>query len=174
MNKIKILVSALVIFGVMAFFCTLTPWVFDDYKYGSGGPSPADWFTAQLAEHRTWSGKFIGHFMARALLLGPAWLHPLLSPLIFTGLVICGALLTVGSAWREKLRAWHLILLAGLTWFALPAFGTVYFWRTGTADYGYGLFFATVFLLPYRFWLDDRNYRPAIGPFLALGGRNIA
>lgn len=170
MNKFKLLAAALAIFCVMAFFCALTPWVFDDYHYGAGGASPADWFVAQLAEHRTWSGKFIGHFMARALLLGPAWLHPVLSPLIFTGLIFCCAVLTLGRAWRERLRAWQLILLAGLVWFALPAFGTVYFWRTGTADYGYGLFFATAFLLPYRFWLDDRNYRPAIGPFLALGG----
>ncbi|MBD5417119.1 MAG: hypothetical protein HDR50_05570 [Desulfovibrio sp.] len=170
MNKFKLLAAALAIFCVMAFFCALTPWVFDDYGYGAGGTSPADWFLAQLAEHRTWSGKFIGHFMARALLLGPAWLHPVLSPLIFTGLIFCGAVLTLGRAWRERLRAWHLILLAGLVWFALPAFGTVYFWRTGTADYGYGLFFATLFLLPYRFWLDDKGYRPAFGPWLALGG----
>lgn len=108
--------------------------------------------------------------MARALLSGPAWLHPLLSPLIFTGLVFCGAILTLGIAWRDKLRAWQLILLAGLVWFALPAFGTVYFWRTGTADYGYGLFFATAFLLPWRFWLEEKTYRPAPGPFLPLAG----
>lgn len=170
MKKYKILAAALTIFGFMSFFCALTPWVFDDYGYGAGPGGPGDMFMAQMGEYRAWSGKFIGHFMARVLLHGPWWLHPVLSPLVFTCLVLCGVALTLGHGWREKLRAWHLFLLAGLTWFAVPAFGTVYFWRTGTADYGYGLFFATAFLLPYRFWLDDRNYRPAVGPFLALGG----
>ena len=136
----------------------MTPLVFDDFGYGAGGSDLSDIFKAQVQEHLTWSGKFIGHFMARVLLHGPSWLHPLLTPLIFLGLVLSGVLLTLGAQWRDKIRAWHLITLAGLLWFALPAFGTVYFWRTGTADYGYSLFFATAFLVPYRFWIDKKNY----------------
>ena len=170
MNKFKLLSAAFAIFGVLCFFCTLTPWVFDDFGYGAGASGLTDLFLAQLHEHRVWSGKFIGHFMARVLLHGPAWLHPVLSPLVFTALVFCGAVLALGSSWRERLRAWQLILLAGLVWFALPAFGTVYFWRTGTADYGYSLLFSTAFLLPYRFWLDNARYRPPLWPLLFLGG----
>lgn len=170
MNKFRIVIAALCIFCTMSFFCTMTPLVFDDFGYGAGGSGLSDIFAAQLHEYRTWSGKFVGHLTARVLLHGAAWLHPLLSPLIFLGLVFCGVVLTLGSAWREKLRAWHLILLAGLVWFAVPAFGTVFFWRTGTADYGYGLFFATAFLAPYRFWFDNKEYRPTGGPLLAIGG----
>ena len=148
----------------------MTPLVFDDFGYGAGGSGLSDIFKAQVQEHLTWSGKFIGHFMARVLLHGPSWLHPLLTPLIFLGLVLSGVLLTLGAQWRDKIRAWHLITLAGLLWFALPAFGTVYFWRTGTADYGYSLFFATAFLVPYRFWIDKKNYHLAGGSVFALAG----
>lgn len=156
--------------AVMAFFCAMTPWVFDDFGYGSGGSSLTAIFAAQMNEHQSWSGKFVGHFMARVLLHGPIWLHPVLTPVIFMGLVFSGVLLVLGVQWREKLRAWHLVTLAGLVWFALPAFGTVYFWRTGTPDYGYSLTFATVFLVPYRFWMDKKDYRLPGGPALALAG----
>ena len=170
MNKnITILVS-LFIMATMAFFCAMTPWVFDDFSYGYGGSSLSEIFAAQVHEHLHWSGKFIGHFMARVLLRGPAWLHPALTPIIFMGLVFSGVLLVLGAQWREKLRAWHVVTLAGLVWFALPAFGTVYFWRTGTPDYGYSLAFATAFLVPYRFWIDKKDYRIPGGPAFALAG----
>lgn len=170
MNKISIFITSVFIFCTISFFCAMTPLVFDDFGYGTGGSNLSDIFKAQVQEHLAWSGKFIGHFMARVLLHGPSWLHPLLTPLIFLGLVLCAVLLTLGAQWRDKIRAWHLITLAGLIWFALPAFGTVYFWRTGTADYGYSLFFATAFLVPYRFWIDKKNYHLAGGPVFALAG----
>lgn len=159
MNRFKIFVSVLLLFCIMSFFCYLTPLVFDDFGYGAGGSSLKEMFVAQIHEHLTWSGKFIGHFMARILLHGPSWIHPILSPLIFIGCIFSGVILTLGINWRDKIRSWQLILLAGLTWFALPAFGTVFFWRTATPDYGYSLFFATAFLIPYRFWIDKKDYR---------------
>ncbi len=143
----------------MSFFCYLTPLVFDDFGYGADGSSLKEMFIAQVHEHLTWSGKFIGHFMARVLLHGPSWLHPILSPLIFIGCIFSGVILTLGINWRDKIQSWQIILLSGLTWFALPAFGTVFFWRTATPDYGYSLFFATTFLIPYRFWIDKKDYR---------------
>jgi hypothetical protein len=156
--------------AAMAFFCSMTPLVYDDFGYVAGSSSLAAIFAAQIEEHMTWNGKFVGHLMARILLHGPAWLHPVLTPAIFMGLIFGGVLLTLGIRWREKIRAWHLVTLAGLTWFALPAFGTVYFWRTGTPDYGYSLAFATAFLVPYRFWADKKDYRLPIGPAYALVG----
>lgn len=171
MYRLRLAAAALLIFCIMSLFCDATPLVFDDYSYGSGGSGLGDLFAAQVAEHCAWSGKFIGHFMARVLLHGPSWLHSILSPLVFVALVFSGVVLTWGTAWRERIRAWQVILLAGLAWFALPAFGTVFFWRTGTPDYGYSLFFATAFLLPYRFWIDRKDYRPVGGAVcMLLGG----
>ena len=163
-------IVSLLIMAVMAFFCAMTPWVFDDFGYGAGGSSLTAIFAAQMSEHQSWSGKFVGHFMARVLLHGPAWLHPILTSTIFMGLIFSGVLLTLGVQWREKIRAWHIVTLAGLVWFALPAFGTVYFWRTGTPDYGYSLAFATAFLVPYRFLIDKKNYSLPGGPAFVLAG----
>ncbi len=166
----SVLIVSLLIMGTIAFFCAMTPWVFDDFGYGAGGASLSAIFVAQIDEHLTWSGKFVGHFMARVLLHSPAWLHPVLTSVIFMGLIFSGVLLTLGVQWREKIRAWHLVTLAGFVWFALPAFGTVYFWRTGTPDYGYSLAFATAFLVPYRFWIDKKDYRLPGGAVFVLAG----
>lgn len=167
---VPVLGAAIGIAAVMAFFCAMTPWVYDDFNYGAGDGGLGAMFAAQVQEYRSWSGKFAGHFMARVLLHGPAWLHPLLTSVIFTGLIFSGVLLSLGVRWREKIRAWHPVVLAGLVWFALPAFGTVYFWRTGTADYGYSLAFATAFLVPYRFWAEKKDYCLSGGPVYALAG----
>lgn len=154
----------------MSFFCYLTPLVFDDFRYGAGGSNLAEMFSAQVHEHFTWSGKFIGHLMARILLHEPSWLHPVLSPLIFVCCILTGVILTLGINWRDKICSRQILLLAGLTWFALPAFGTVFFWRTATPDYGYSLFFASAFLIPYRFWIDKKDYRFASAPLYFFAG----
>lgn len=169
-RNIGICGACLLVFCAMSFFCAMTPWTYDDFGYGSGESSLAAIFAAQVQEHLTWSGKFVGHFMARVLLHGPAWLHPLLTPLVFLGLIFSGIFLVLGTRWRESLRAWHIMVLSGLVWFALPAFGTVYFWRTGTPDYGYSLAFATAFLVPYRFWAEKKDYHLPGGPLFAVAG----
>lgn len=124
----------------------------------------------QVQEYFDWSGKFIGHFMARILLRGPEWLHPLLTPIMFLLLVAGGCALALGAQWRERLSAWHLAVMAGLLWIAVPAFGTVFFWRTGTGDYGYSLMWSTLFLVPYRMWADKADFRVPGGILFALAG----
>lgn len=127
------------------------------------------WAT-QVKEYLEWSGKFVGHFMSRALLSGPEWLHPVLTPIMFMLLVAGGALLALGAQWRERLHAWHLVVMAGLAWIALPAFGTVFFWRTGTGDYGYSLVWVTLFLVPYRMWADRADFRLPGGALFVFAG----
>lgn len=80
----------------------MTPWVYDDFNYGAGDGGPGAMFAAQVQEYRSWSGKFAGHFMARVLLHGPAWLHPLLTSVIFTDLVFSGVLLSLTEQTRQQ------------------------------------------------------------------------
>ena len=136
----RLVLVSIIIMAVMSWFCAMTPWINDDFGFSQ---NEAGLWATQVREYMEWSGKFIGHFMSRVLLSGPAWLHPVLTPLMFMLLVASGALLALGAQWRERLSAWHLVVVAGLAWIALPAFGTVFFWRTGTPDYGYSLVWAT-------------------------------
>lgn len=169
-HRNRIVLTCLLILGVMSWFCAMTPWVCDDYGFVLGTPGLSGLWATQVEEYLTWSGKFVGHFMSRALLRGPAWLHPLLTPIMFLALIAGGVLLSLGAKWRERLRAWHIAVLAGLVWFALPAFGTVFFWRTGTPDYGYSLTWATLFLVPYRFWADKTDFRMPWGIAFVIPG----
>ena len=157
----------LVIMAVMSWFCAMTPWISDDYAFSK---NEAGLWATQVKEYLEWSGKFVGHYMARVLLSGPEWVHPVLTPIMFMLLVAGGALLALGAQWRERLYAWHLVVVAGLVWIALPAFGTVFFWRTGTGDYGYSLVWATLFLVPYRMWADRADFRLPGGALFVFAG----
>lgn len=173
---------------VMAFFCWLSPREADDIIYAAGLSMPAltsagqhvsatappssldDLLRLQWQEYLQWNGRFIGQFLARCLLLAPDWLHAVLTPLVHTALLFFSLLLLWGKRWRERLVPWQIILLGGLLWFMLPAFGSAFFWRTGTANYGYTLLLAVLFLLPYRFWLDGSLSRLPGGPAFLLVG----
>ena len=163
----RIVLVCLVIMAVMSWFCAMTPWLSDDYAFAKNG---AGLWATQVKEYMEWSGKFVGHYMARVLLSGPEWVHPVLTPIMFMLLVAGGALLALGAQWRERLCAWHLVVVAGLVWIALPAFGTVFFWRTGTGDYGYSLVWATLFLVPYRMWADRADFRLPGGALFVFAG----
>lgn len=163
----RIVLVCLVIMAVMSWFCAMTPWVSDDYGFSK---NEAGLWATQVKEYMEWSGKFFGHYMARVLLSGPEWVHPALTPIMFMLLVAGGALLALGAQWRERLRAWHLVVVAGLVWIALPAFGTVFFWRTGTGDYGYSMVWATLFLVPYRMWADRADFRVPGGALFVIAG----
>ncbi|WP_324835859.1 DUF6056 family protein [Desulfovibrio sp.] len=170
LRRNRFIFTSLLIMGIMSWFCAMTPWVSDDYAFSSIYPGCTSLWDMQVLEYREWSGKFVGHFMSRVLLRGPAWLHPLLTPAMFLLLVASGSLLAVGAQWRERLSAWHLAVMAGLVWIALPAFGTVFFWRTGTGDYGYSLVWGVLFLVPYRIWADKADFRMPGGLLYALVG----
>ena len=163
----RIVLVSLAIMATMSWFCAMTPWISDDFGFSK---NDAGLWATQVGEYMEWSGKFVGHFMSRVLLSGPSWLHPVLTPIMFMLLVAGGALLALGAQWRERLNAWHLVVVAGLVWIALPAFGTVFFWRTGTPDYGYSLVWATLFLVPYRMWADRADFRLPGGPLFVVAG----
>lgn len=151
---------------VMAFFCWLSPREADDIIYAAGLSMPSLAATGQSAsaavppsslgellrlqwqEYLQWNGRFVGQFLARCLLLAPDWLHAVLTPLVHASLLFSSLILLWGKRWREKLTPWHIVLLAGLLWFMLPAFGSAFFWRTGTANYGYTLCWPSFFSCP--------------------------
>ena len=170
LRRNRFISTSLLIMGIISWFCAMSPWVSDDYSFSSIFPGCTDMWDMQVQEYYEWSGKFIGHFTSRILLRGPAWLHPLLTSIAFLLLVTGGSLLAVGAQWRERLSAWHLAVMAGLVWIALPAFGTVFFWRTGTGDYGYSLMWGVLFLVPYRIWADKADFRMPGGLLYALVG----
>lgn len=158
------------IFAVMAAAQWLTPWSSDDFCYSpKPGSSLLDLLAAEKTQYFTWNGRSVAHFLLRALIVGAGGLGTILLPLVFVGSIFCSQILLWGRAWRERTRWWHPLLFFALLWSFTPDFGEAFFWRTGAANYSLTLFFGLLFLVPYRFLLDNPapQWRPLFGAGLA-------
>lgn len=145
----------------MAYFIYLTPWAADDYNYGADNIfSLTKILSDEYIQYFSWTGRSIAHIIARLLLQFPE-VHTFLTPLIFCSLILIIHILAYGMTWKEHLSASKIFLIFALLWIGIPSFGTVFFWKTGAANYCYTLFFASVFLIPYRFLLDAPDYSPS-------------
>lgn len=155
---------------VMAAFTWLTPWCTDDFSYSpESGSSLLDLLAAEKTQYFSWNGRSVAHFLLRALILGAGGLGTMLLPLVFVGSIFFLQILLWGSAWRERTRWWHPLLFFALLWSFTPNFGQAFLWRTGAANYSLTLFFGLLFLVPYRFLLDNPapQWRPLFGAGLA-------
>ena len=67
--------------------------------------------------------------------------------------------------WPKLLSSDQLLffILTAVLWFALPTIGQTVFWRAGASVYLWPCFFASIFLLPFRFKLFDANHQHASG-----------
>lgn len=144
------------IFAVMAAFTWLTPWCADDFIYSPAPDSSLlDLLAAEKTQYFSWGGRSVAHFLLRALILGAGGVGTMVLPLIFVGSIFFLQILLWGSAWREQTRWWHPLLFFALLWSFTPNFGQAFLWRTGAANYSLTSFFGLLFLVPYRFLLDD-------------------
>lgn len=147
---------------IIGCFNYLTPMAADDYCYALGSIDTLnDIFKTTLHEYFTWNSRFISLFLARFLLKCSNSINILLNTSVFCSLLMLAIVLVHGMQWKNKLSAVQLIFLFGLFWFTVPAFGTVFFWRNGIANYGFPLFFMLLFLVPYRFLIDNPLYSPS-------------
>ncbi len=69
---------------------------------------------------------------------------------------------------RDKEYNWVLYLIINLClWFLLPAFGQNILWLVGACNYLWGATLVLLFLLPIRFYIDNKTYSNSI--FLVIG-----
>lgn len=147
---------------IIGCFNYLTPMAADDYCYALGKiDTLSGIFKTTLHEYFTWNSRFISLFLARFLLTCSNGINVLINTSVFCSLLMLTIVLVHGMQWKNKLSAVQLVFLFGLFWFTVPAFGTVFFWRNGIANYGFPLFFILFFLVPYRFLIENPHYSPS-------------
>ena len=140
-------------FLVMLVFTALTPMIADDYSYcfswvdSARLTSPLQ-IPASMAVHRQiTNGRVVAHGLVQLILLAPKALFNVLNACLSVSLLLLFARYTRAEDDRQRVL---LLLLGSLLLFnALPAFGQVVLWLDGAVNYGWGMVFFLLFLLPY-------------------------
>ena len=147
----------------------------DDFKYqkiiGTDAPigSLADIFVSQYAHYFMWGGRSVAHYIVQLLLwIGKPW-SSFITAMVAVGLCLVCAKLISG---REAISVTAYMSLLALMLLMNPDFEDTIRWITGAGNYLYTMFFATLFLLPYRYWLASAqpmggNGMAATGMFFA-------
>ncbi len=143
----------LAVFLVMLVLTALTPMLADDYSYCFSWAdnrritSPLQ-IPASMAVHRQLTnGRVVAHALVQLILLAPKAVFSVLNACLAVFLFLLFARYT--RAENDKRRLLLLLLGALLLFNELPAFGQVVLWLDGAVNYGWGMVFFLLFLLPY-------------------------
>ena len=138
LNKKKIFICSIIItFLVMLTLNNLTPLLADDYEYLYKTKS---WMTILIDEYNqymTWTGRSVVHIIARIFLLLPKGIFNVFNALAYTIVTYLVYRLTLQKQ-DEKYNSFRFIIIQVLFWLFTPAFGEVFLWETGSANYLWG------------------------------------
>ena len=146
LNKKKIFICSIIItFLVMLTLNNLTPLLADDYEYLYKTKS---WMTILIDEYNqymTWTGRSVVHIIARIFLLLPKGIFNVFNALAYTIVTYLVYRLTLQKQ-DEKYNSFRFIIIQVLFWLFTPAFGEVFLWETGSANYLWGSLIILSFL----------------------------
>ncbi len=150
LNTKKLFMGLVIItFLVMLILNNLTPLLADDYVYLY---KTKNWFTILADEYNqyvTWTGRSVVHVIARIFLLLPKGIFNVFNALAYTIITYLVYRLTLQKQ-GEKYNSFRFITIQVLFWLFIPAFGEVFLWETGSANYLWGSLIILSFLYVYH------------------------
>lgn len=175
-NK-SVFAACIFIWCVLLYFILLTPYMTDNYLFSrdmlpgyaafmSGAPieqlAPMTVEAAlrqAVAMYPSWCGRFTGNLVVYLSFLLPYPVYALLAATAFVAYLFLLHMCIWGKRWRETLSAGWLLALGALLWVGMPSFGSAFFWISVGGLYA--LLGQALFLLPYRFALDQEHLTTA-------------
>ncbi|WP_270272226.1 DUF6056 family protein [Enterococcus faecalis] len=136
-------------FLIMLILNNLTPLLADDYVYLY---KTKNWFTILADEYNqyvTWTERSVVHVIARIFLLLPKGIFNVFNALAYTIVTYLVYRLTLQKQ-GEKYNSFRFIIIQVLFWLFIPAFGEVFLWETGSANYLWGSLIILSFLYVYH------------------------
>lgn len=130
----------------------LYPIAFDDWMYtfvfGTDElvENIGDIARSQYTHYFMWGGRSVVHSVAQFLLMLPPVLHNLLNAAILTSLLL---LFYKIANYQKRINLSIFLIIGLMMWYLQPAFASVYFWITGSANYLWGTLIVMLFLYPY-------------------------
>lgn len=131
---------------VMVLLNLLTPLIADDLQYMAKTEGFFTILNNEYTQYQTWTGRSIVHIIARIFLLMPKIFFNILNPLAFIYVTL---LIYILSTKKRYSISKYLVILFSL-WLFTPAFGEVFLWETGAANYLWGSTIILTFLAIYH------------------------
>ena len=147
-----------IVFISMLILNFLTPLIADDFSYsfclgGKRVQNLNDVFNYQIHHYFTWGGRSIVHGIAQTFLIFPKYVFNIFNTIIY---VLFTCLIYKHIVGKEKIYNPILYIFINLLlWFGLPVFGQNVLWLIGSCNYLWGTTIVLLFLLPYRFTIDN-------------------
>lgn len=157
-----IVIPLSMVFVYMALFVSMTPFAADDYSYYFATGTFENIINAEIEQYFTWTGRSVAHIIGRILVLSHPMVHCITTASVFTGLFVCIFIFIYGRSWYNNVDFFQVLLLFSLLWFSVPAFGTVFFWRLGVANYLWPLLFIFGFMAAYRILAVGHLIQPSL------------
>ncbi|WP_054942194.1 DUF3329 domain-containing protein [Paenibacillus ihuae] len=157
-----IIFLSIVIFGYFLKLNGFTPYWNDEFYYSfiSGGDAKLgsiyDIIRSQHYLYFNWTGRILIHGIVQIfLLVGKDYFNIFNSIFIlFLIYLVCSFVRVRKFNNKEDLRDFIIVTL--LLWFLMPVMGQTTFWLAGSINYLWSTVFVLVFLLPYRYLLEDK------------------
>lgn len=105
--------------------------------------------------YTSWCGRFTGNLLVYLIFMLPYPAYALLTATAFVAYLFLLHMCIWGVRWRENVNAGWLLALGALLWAGMPSFGSAFFWISVGGFYA--LLGQALFLLPYRFALDQET-----------------
>lgn len=145
-NRNIFLVTILFALFIMFLLNCLTPLLADDYEYFFKTTNFSTILLDEYHQYLSWTGRSIVHIIARIFLLMPKWVFNIANSLAYVGVSYLIYKLSLSNG--EKYKTVRFLLIQFLIWLFVPAFGQVFLWETGSANYLWG----SLIILSYLFF----------------------
>lgn len=162
--KKGLLVFSLMLFGLILAINYFQPYTADEYNYSliSGTidqrvESIIDILNSQWNLFFTWTGRNPVHFVLQFLLWLGKDIFNIINALMFIALIFIVLLFTRLTKFDKKEDLFSILLILFLVWFGVPAFGETIIWEAGAINYLWVAVVSLLFLLPYRYLLENKQ-----------------
>lgn len=149
-NK-KVAITLGIMFLVALFYNALTPYTTDDFSYmlnfvdGSRITNPFQIIPSLWDHYLHINGRILPHVFVQFLLIFPKWVFNLVNAGAFVLLIY----LMLNIVEKKKFSSFMFIAVAIAFWIYVPAYGQIFLWLTGSANYSWAFLISLLYMKYY-------------------------
>ena len=140
-----------IMFGIALIYNTLSPYTTDDYTYmysfydKARITNPLQIFSSLWSHYLTINGRILPHVFVQFFAMFPKWVFNIVNAVAYVSLIY----MVLQIACEKKINALMFAALPVAFWQFVPAYGCIFLWMTGSANYFWGYLFSLIYMKVY-------------------------